>query len=219
MSIPFLLSSAIILSTAVTANEILYVLAYSWTPGFCFTTNPNYPGCIEPKPYWNENFTIHGLWPQYDTTGYPSYCSAESFDTNIPKEIGWNTMTTYYPDVKYVETSPDYDSFWEHEWDKHGTCSGLSQYDYFQQVILLGETFTTPEILHNYINTTNSLSSESLRDSFGGETFAILQCSKTNILTGVYTCWSQSPVAQIECPKSVQSEDTCTSQYLSVVSL
>jgi ribonuclease T2 len=203
-------------TTTTTVENTIYVLAYSWTPGFCFTTDPTYPGCVDPKPYWMYNFTIHGLWPQYDTTGYPSYCSTESFDPDVPIEIGWDIMTTYYPDVKYTETSPDYDSFWEHEWDKHGTCSGLSQYNYFQQAILLAETFITPEILHKYINTTNALSSASLRDSLGGSTYAALQCSDTDILTGVYTCWSHIPVLQIECPASVQSEDTCTAEYLTI---
>ena len=200
-------------------ENIIYVFAYSWTPGFCYTTNPSYPGCVDPNPYWTENFTIHGLWPQYTTTGYPSYCSTETFDTDVPLDIGWDTMITYYPDVKYEETDPDYDSFWEHEWDKHGTCSGLSQYDYFQQAILLAETFTTPEVLHKYINTTNSLSASDLRNAFGGSTYTALQCSNTNILTGVYTCWSHSPVLQIECPKSVQSEDTCSGEYLTIVHL
>ena len=197
----------------------IYILAYSWTPGFCITTNPDYPGCLEAKSYWKNNFTIHGLWPQYETTGYPSYCSTEEFDPDVPIEIGWDTMTTYYPDVKYDETSPDYDSFWEHEWDKHGTCSGLSQSNYFQQAITLAETFTTPDILHQYINTTNSLSANELRNSYGGSQYCVLQCSNKNIFTGLYTCWAESPVIQIECPSSVQSEDTCSSQYLTIVSL
>lgn len=204
---------------AMDSDAIIYVLAYSWTPGFCYTTDPNYPGCLDPNPYWTENFTIHGLWPQYNTSGYPSYCSTESFDTDVPLEIGWDTMITYYPDVKYDETDPDYDSFWEHEWGKHGTCSGLSQYNYFQQAIILAETFTTPNIIHSYLNTKNSLSTTTLRDSFGGSSYASLQCSNTNILTGVYTCWSYSPVLQIECPKSVQSEDTCSAEYLTVSAL
>ena len=84
-------------------ENIIYVFAYSWTPGFCYTTNPSYPGCVDPNPYWTENFTIHGLWPQYTTTGYPSYCSTETFDTDVPLDIGWDTMITYYPYVKYEE--------------------------------------------------------------------------------------------------------------------
>lgn len=201
------------------STSTIYILAYSWTPGFCYSNDPSYPGCLDPNPYWIENFTIHGLWPQYNTTGYPSYCSTESFDPNVPITIGWDTMVTYYPDVKYDEKSADYDSFWEHEWDKHGTCSGLSQYDYFQQAINAAKIFTTPTIIHKYLNTTNSLSSNSLRDSMGGSSHAALQCSKSNILTGVYTCWTQSPFLQIECPKSVQTEDTCSSQYLTILSL
>ena len=55
-----------------------YVFAEIWTPEFCQTgtsagaTGGAYPGCQRPLPYWEYNFTIHGLWPQYtDTDGYP----------------------------------------------------------------------------------------------------------------------------------------------------
>lgn len=53
-------------------------------------------------------------------------------------------MTKYWPDVQYAETSPDYDQFWEHEWTKHGTCSGLTQLQYFQNGIDLIQKFGTP---------------------------------------------------------------------------
>jgi len=34
--------------------------------------------------------------------------------------IGMSTMTQYWPNVQAEETSPNYDDFWQHEWDKHG---------------------------------------------------------------------------------------------------
>jgi ribonuclease T2 len=211
----------ILLSTLLSkvTSDIIYVFAYSWKPGYCYTTNPDYPGCLEPKEYWKYNLTIHGLWPQYDTTGYPSYCSTESFDTNVPYEIGWDTMTTYFPDMNYAETSPDYDSFWEHEWDKHGTCSGLSQYDYFSETINLSKIFITPSIIDKYINTTGKLLSDDLRNELGGKTYVALKCDSSSIFTEAYTCWTQTSFKQIECPSSVLSEDTCHSEYLSIYSL
>jgi ribonuclease T2 len=197
---------------------LIYVFAYSWKPGYCYTTNPEYPGCLEPKEYWKYNLTIHGLWPQYNTSGYPSYCSNEPFDENIPYEIGWDTMTTYFPDVNYDESSSDYDSFWDHEWTKHGTCSGLSQYDFFLQTINLSKKYVTPDIIDKYMNTTDQLSTELLRGSFGGDSYVALQCTN-NIFTEVYTCWTTSTFLQIPCPESVQSEDSCNSEYLSILSL
>jgi ribonuclease I len=50
--------------------DTMYVLAYSWTPGFC-NTQSNDPGCSNPESYWKNHFTLHGLWPQYTTDGYP----------------------------------------------------------------------------------------------------------------------------------------------------
>ena len=197
---------------ALEATDIIYVYAYSWTPGFCKTSSSTtYPGCISPQPYWKTDFTIHGLWPQYTTTGYPSYCSTDPFDPNTPLEIGWDTMTQYYPDVKYEETDPDYDSFWEHEWDKHGTCSGLNQTSYFQQALDLAKAFPTPQTLQQSIG--QSIDPSTLQTALGGPTKVALQCttqSSTTFLTGAYTCWTATNTpTQIDCPTQVQQEDTC----------
>lgn len=191
------------------ATDTMYVFAYSWQPGFCKGTT--YPGCSTPEAFWSTHFTVHGLWPQYTTSGYPSYCSTEAFNSTIPVEIGWDTMTQYWPDVKYTETNDQYDSFWEHEWDKHGTCSGLTQENYFQDAINLIESFGTPSVLSAAAGST--ISATTLRNAFGGSTFVSLQCTSM-VLTGAYTCWLQSdgvPTTQVACPTEVQGEDTCKS--------
>ena len=206
----------LIISTAI-ATDLIYVFAYSWTPGFCLDTN--YVGCSNPQEYWKTHFTIHGLWPQYATDGYPSYCSTEPFDSTVPSTIGFDTMTEYWPDVKYSETSSDYDSFWEHEWSKHGTCSQLSQINYFQDAIDLAETLDTPIYVSENIG--KNISASTLRDEFGGNQYISLQCNDY-VLVGAYTCWSQTngvPSSQIVCPTSVQKEDTCHDEYVFIETL
>lgn len=187
----------------------IYVYAYSWTPGFCH--DQKYPGCSNPLPYWTTNFTIHGLWPQYATSGYPASCTTEAFDMSIPQQIGMNKMTQYWPDVQYDVSNPSYDSFWQHEWSKHGTCSGLSQLDYFNQALDLTNRIPTPTALYKYIG--HNMSASALRLGFGGTNYVALLCNN-QILNGVYTCWQQAnniPSVQIACPASVVKEDTCAS--------
>lgn len=201
-----------------TDSNDIYVFAYSWTPQFCY--GEDYPGCDTPEKYWETHFTIHGVWPQYASGGYPADCDSEAFDPNVPVEIGWDTMTNYWPDVKYTETDPDYDSFWEHEWTKHGTCTGLSQYDYFSAGINLIKSFGTPASVTNSVG--GSVEADSLRKDFGGASYGILQCDGGQYLSGIYTCWTNVngiPTTQIECPTDVQGEDTCTSTDVEITAL
>ena len=126
-------------------TSFCYVLAYAWTAEFC---QESFPGCQRPLPYWRSNFTMHGLWPQYTVTpGYPSFCTKEPFDPSVTASIGLPLMKYYWPNVKVADNNPDYTSFWEHEWAKHGTCTGLSQKQYFQYGIELIRTFGSPTIL------------------------------------------------------------------------
>jgi ribonuclease T2 len=185
----------------------MYVFAYSWTPGFCI--GQTYPGCNAPQSYWKKNFTIHGLWPQYTTSGYPSTCTTEAFNSSITDSIGMDIMVEKWPDVQYDIDSSSYDSFWEHEWTKHGTCSGLSQHDYFTTALELTNLLITPELLHNSIGL--NVSAAALRSSIADPTTVSLQC-KNQQLMGVYTCWKQQngiPTKLFTCPDDVLHEDSC----------
>jgi ribonuclease T2 len=118
-------------------------------------------------------------------------------------------MIQYWPDVQYTTDDPQYDSFWIHEWSKHGTCSGLTQLQYFNETIQLTQQIPTPSILTESVG--NNMSACVLRDNMGGANNVVLQC-KNQILTGAYTCWNQTndiPTIQIACPSSVVKEDTC----------
>ncbi len=196
----------------------LYVLAYSWQPEFC-RGQPTYAGCSPVQDYWNKDFTLHGLWPQYAAGGYPQSCTTEPFDPAVPNKVGFSDMTKYWPNAQKAETDPTYSSFWEHEWTKHGTCTGLVQYDYFQNTVNLAKTFGSPKILTAAVG--RNISASILRDAFGGPTRASLQCNNGAYLSGVFTCWSHDSglvKEQQVCPADVQKEDTCTASSLIVTS-
>jgi ribonuclease T2 len=98
-----------------------YVLSLSWSPSFCAANaersfrRPD-PQC-GPRPY---SFVVHGMWPQYDR-GFPEFCQvpAPRLGRNIV-----SSMLDLMPSPRLVY----------HEWDRHGTCSGLSQSAYFDTI-------------------------------------------------------------------------------------
>jgi len=193
----------------------MYVFAYIWEAESCYE-NSSWSQCNSPQNFWEANFVIHGLWPQYSTGGYPSTCTTEPFDNNVIDIIGDDTMNKYWPNVKSNVTDPDYNSFWQHEWTKHGTCSPLTQQEYFNTTITLSKTFGTPEIITANIG--NIISTDQIRSAFGGPEMVSLQCDNNMYLSGVFTCWSMSlsistngtPDKQIICPVDVQNEDNCS---------
>lgn len=172
----------------------------------------DYYGCQHPKLFWQNHLTTHGLWPQYAAGGppYPEFCTTEAFNASVPLEIGWEQMTVLWPNAIYAENDPNYDSFWEHEWTKHGTCSDLSQYDYFSLTLGMEKSFGTPKLISENVN--GSVVANELRTVYGGASMVALQCNPGDFLSGIFTCWSQvegRPGAQIVCPTDVVLEDTC----------
>jgi ribonuclease T2 len=96
-----------------------YVLSLSWSPSFCDASGDRakkQPECNE-RPY---SFVVHGLWPQYEK-GFPEYCQvpAPRLDRNIV-----SSMLDLMPAPRLIF----------HEWDRHGTCSGLPPRGYFEIV-------------------------------------------------------------------------------------
>jgi ribonuclease T2 len=98
-----------------------YVLSLSWSPSFCAAAaerggRPGGPQCGA-RPY---SFVVHGLWPQYDK-GFPEYCQ-------VPSPRLYHGIVSQMLDLMPAPR------LIYNEWDKHGTCSGLSASAYFDTV-------------------------------------------------------------------------------------
>lgn len=80
----------------------------------------------------DHGWILHGLWPQY-THGWPSYCQT----TKRPPSRG---MTADMADIMGSAGLA-----W-HQWEKHGTCSGLSAETYFAQSRQAYDSLTRPQV-------------------------------------------------------------------------
>ena len=89
-----------------------YVLSLSWSPEFC----RSHPGNKEAQCNQHREFIVHGLWPECGT-GNPQRCEGGGPTDAIDKE----KIYAYMPS----------DFLIQHEWDTHGTCSGLARSTYF----------------------------------------------------------------------------------------
>lgn len=99
-----------------------YVLSLSWSPSFCAAAAERGARrvprlqCGE-RPY---SFVVHGLWPQYER-GFPQYCQVPAPRLN---RAVVSSMLDLMPAPKLIFN----------EWDRHGTCSGMSPQAYFDTV-------------------------------------------------------------------------------------
>ncbi len=115
-----------------------YALAISWEPAFCLTESSK-PECKSETPSRQDNhaFSLHGLWPQSG-----SYCGVSSTLKKDDENGDWTALPAVVLSasteaaLKIVEpgTQSDLD---RHEWTEHGTCSGLSQQNFFAPTIAM----------------------------------------------------------------------------------
>jgi ribonuclease T2 len=104
-----------------------FVLSLSWSPSFCAASEDRAaarnadrsrpdPQCGA-RPY---AFVVHGLWPQYEK-GFPEFCQVPA--PRLNRDIV-SSMLDLMPSPRLVF----------HEWDRHGTCSGLAPRAFFDTV-------------------------------------------------------------------------------------
>ncbi|MBN8964653.1 MAG: ribonuclease T2 [Rhizobiales bacterium] len=113
-----------------------YVLSLSWSPSFCRDSEERgRNGGIQcsGRPY---SFVVHGLWPQYER-GFPRDCQVPA------PRLNRNIMTSM------LDLMPAPGLIF-HEWDNHGTCSGLGAQAYFDLVrkaraaVKIPDVYTSP---------------------------------------------------------------------------
>jgi ribonuclease T2 len=106
-----------------------YVLALSWSPGFCRT-----PAGARARGQCDSGaglgFVVHGLWPQYEH-GYPRDCL---FGAPAPSRIALQAAAGLYPTEGLAR----------YEWRRHGVCAGKSPTDYFGDVRRAYEAVAIP---------------------------------------------------------------------------
>jgi ribonuclease T2 len=110
-----------------------YVLSLSWSPSFCEDAEERgnsrrSSAQCGGRPF---SFVVHGLWPQYEH-GFPQYCQRPS------PRLARNIMTSM------LDLMPAPGLIYN-EWDKHGTCSGLDERDYFETVRKASAAVQIPE--------------------------------------------------------------------------
>ena len=108
-----------------------YVLSLSWSPSFCKESEERGRSSNEQcrgRPY---SFVVHGLWPQYER-GFPRDCQVPA--PRLSRELT-TSMLDLMPALGLIY----------HEWDQHGTCSGLEAQAYFDLIRKARETVKIPE--------------------------------------------------------------------------
>lgn len=110
------------------------VLALSWSPQHCASRKTDDPQDIQ-CGLNHFGFVVHGLWPQQATArnkcDHPRNCGSSLVDQDSIQK----TLCTM-PNVTLIQS----------EWQKHGTCSGLTAPEYFGKVRSLFQTLVKPDI-------------------------------------------------------------------------
>ena len=110
-----------------------YVLALSWSPGFCATRGAERAReqCATGAGL---GFVVHGLWPQNER-GYPSFCEPQA---RLPSRPALDEARGLFPDEGLAR----------YQWRKHGSCTGGSPAEYFRNVRRARELVRVPAALN-----------------------------------------------------------------------
>jgi len=154
----------------------------------------------------SDSWTIHGLWPDHCDGTYDANCDPSRAYTNISSILTaagassvLSYMNTYWKDVNGND-----ESFWDHEWEKHGTCISTLQpscytnyamqeevVDYFTTTVNLFQTLPSYTWLSNagiVPSTTATYTSAAimaaLKTPRGVD--VVIQCKNTNELDEIW---------------------------------
>ncbi|MGA9584230.1 MAG: ribonuclease T2 [Terracidiphilus sp.] len=156
-----------------------YLLNLSWSPEFCYS-HRDAPECAS-----RNTFVLHGLWPQNTNGTYPENCSS------APGPSDPSAFSDIYPDQHLLL----------HEWQTHGTCSGLDADTFLSTARAAYRSIAVPPQLANISSQTSMPPDEIVslftraNPSLSSESVAI-SCGH-NFLTAVEVCLDKSlhPVA------------------------
>lgn len=99
-----------------------YVFAQQWPTSLCKSINVTHHGTCSKVPKSVTTWSVHGLWPsRAHTKHYGPFNCNQTWPYDHKNIVPFlSDMEKYWPNL--MQNKPD-DSFWSHEWTKHGTCA------------------------------------------------------------------------------------------------
>ncbi|MGD0647678.1 MAG: ribonuclease T2 [Acidobacteriaceae bacterium] len=156
-----------------------YLMNLSWSPEFCSIQGTS-PECAA-RP----GFILHGLWTQNNDGTYPVFCSEEPAPANLARNL---------------DITPDL-ALLQHEWAKHGTCSGVGPQRFFAMEHQAFHALKIPSQFE-HIDHEISLTPDAILELFAQanpdfpQGSILLSCGR-NHLTAIEACFSKDlkPIA------------------------
>ena len=155
-----------------------YVFAQAWYPIFC-EGGPK-GECEKISDYMKNNMSPHGLWPNLNGTD-----NKASYSMSCIKSPGCITKNACNLDIENInqdtlsqirELMPS--GLLNHEWHKHGTCTGLTQEEYLKATLEAQKLYKTPEVIKDNIG--DHTDYNSITAAFGGEQMVNTFCKTKN---------------------------------------
>ncbi len=153
-----------------------YVLSLSWSPAFCASRDPDGES-DQCETGAQRGLVVHGLWPN----GRQEYC-----DTNEPRRLSDDVardVLRYMPSLGLAR----------HEWEKHGSCSGFTQRDYFAATERAWKAFRQPPLLarpsgEQRVDRNGLLNAIASSNPGMPSSALALQCGKGGVLKEIRLC-------------------------------
>jgi ribonuclease T2 len=204
------------------ADFPFFLLALSWAPSFC-VDKPSKGQCqAMPGSFAATHLTLHGLWPNYEAEVLlprgkegpffcPEYVACKKHPDREECKPGLDVIPKSLKDYGPGYLT-DENFLANHEWPKHGSCTGQPPCEYMSTGIKAPKALPgdqgTPDFLTRNLGL--EVTPKDLRAAFGQEDSVVLSCTDDCKLLQVGICLKNDdgrPGKRYKCPGSVTLSD------------
>ncbi|KAK9738893.1 Ribonuclease T2 family [Popillia japonica] len=187
-------------------DYILYVQHWPITVCMQWMEKSANNNCTIPVNY---QWTVHGSWPTKIGTDGPQYCNSTwNFNRTVIEPIE-SELEQYWTNI---EANTELESFWEHEWKKHGTCAVNlktlnNEFNYFNEAITWAKYYSIGDILamHEIHPDGSAYSIQQIHDAIKSTLGVnpVIECvvhgkPKMSLLSEIRLCFNKS-LSLIDC--------------------